>query len=119
MGIVESKLFDENANPDFEQHPVESRKLSDIRHAAELHRVEGSDRERNSDENLIENDGHDDPDQSQCFDGLVRAGLDFVLSKESRLVREIHDCVDGTKEPVDHESVASCPVNHQIELIVT
>lgn len=119
MRIVESKLFDENANSDFEQHPVEGWEFSNIWHAAELHRVEGSNREWNSNEDLIEDDGHDDPDQPPCVDGLVRAGLDFVFSKESRLVCEIHDCVDGTEDPVDHESVAGCPVNHQIELIVT
>lgn len=118
MRIVESKLFDENTNSDFEKHPVESRQFADIWHAAKLHRVEGSNCEWNPDEYLIEDDRHDDPDKLHCVDGLVGAWLDFVLSKESRLVCEIHDRINGTKDPVDHKSISCCPVNHQVELIV-
>lgn len=80
MRIIKAKLLDQNANSNFEKHPVESRKLANSRHASKLHRVERKDCEGNANEYLITDDTHDDFNQFLCVDWLVRVRLDFVSS---------------------------------------
>lgn len=99
--VIESKLFNENANAKLEQHPVESRKLSHVRHPSELHRIKGENCKRNANKDLINDDADNDLNQSLCVDWLVRVLLNFVTTQKLWSISEVHDRINCAKSPVD------------------